>query len=135
MSIQTLLIGDRIPVFDFKFPLPKKRVDYLEFMYDKMKLGSTLYLKVKIIYFLADARTKEKYEVTQFSSVYEISPDGERLTIEALYPACGYATDVLVFHLWAVMESCGQPRLKVSCPHIQHLRRELRRVINWYNSH
>ena len=100
-----------------------------------MKLGSTLFLKVKIIYFLEDTRSKEKYEVTQFSCVYEINPNGELLTVDDLYPACGNATDVLIFYLWGLLEACKQPKMKVSCPNIHDLRRDLGRVISWYNCH
>ena len=134
MAIQINLIENRMPVFDFRLPLPETCIDHLEFKFEGDKLGTILFLKIKIIYSIENFDTKERYEVAQFRSVYEITPLDETLTSAKLYPACKYATDMLNSCLGFLIDAGEVPERTISCPPICHLQGELHKVMRLYDS-
>jgi hypothetical protein len=135
VSINIQLKQNQLIHFNFRFPLPQISIDYLNFTYEMAKEGKVLFLTVKITYDLEDFDTKDKYEVTTFSSVYEITPENESLTAARIYPICETTTDTLNACLDFLVQCKEVPPKTVSCPPICHLHAGLQEVVAWYDAH
>jgi hypothetical protein len=135
MAITIELKKNRLPQFDFRLPFPQTPIDHLHFRYEMEKVGNALLLSVNIDYALEDFDTKEKYEVTKFRSVYEITPKGEMLTAQKLYPVCKDAAGVLNHCLQYLVDCSEIPPKSVYCPPICHLQDGLQDVVHWYLAH
>ena len=132
MAINYQLKQNRLPVFNFKHPLPPTAIDHLDFSYQKDKVGNVLVLAINIGYVLEDFDTKERYEVTTFKSVFEVEPEDEPLTAKKLYPVCQSAADTLNSCLDFLVQTSELPPKTVSCPPICHLQAGLQEVVEWY---